>query len=302
MNTIALSLSGIVPPLATPLHEGRLDLAGLERLVQHVLAGEVSAIFVLGTTGEGPALSQPLRREVIEETVSLVADRVPVIAGVSDPSLDEAVELACAADKAGARAVAATPPFYMPMSSAAVRRWYELLADRSPVPVLLYNFPSLANITLTADTTAALMQHPNIIGVKDSSGDMDGFAEFCQQRSQREDWRVFIGPEHLLPEAVALGADGGVCGGANVHPRLYVDWYRAAVDDNHEEVARLREQVNAFMAATYGDPITCESVIHGIKRALAEAGICSAETTWPTSTEPVSGAAAGQVDGPSTRR
>ena len=114
-NSSAVPLSGIVPPLVTPLlASDRLDIAGLERLVEHVIAGGVQGLFILGTTGEGPSLSQALRRELITRVTTLAAGRLPVLVGISDAAVADSVALAAHAAEQGAAAVVAAPPFYFP--------------------------------------------------------------------------------------------------------------------------------------------------------------------------------------------
>lgn len=273
-------LAGVVPPLLTPLADGELDTLGLERLIEYVLCADVGGLFVLGTTGEGPALSRASREAIVSESVAIVAGRVPVLAGVSDASLSDAVEAAHWAAECGADAVVATPPFYFPLEQDELVAWYRALAERSPLPLMLYNFTALAKTRITPEAAQRLMDVENIAGVKDSDGDMNVFAQFCRQAQQRPGWRVFVGPEHLLADAVRMGAHGGVAGGANLRPQLFVDFYQAAVDGRHDDVAALREQIVEMHRAVYGPVVTCGSVVRGLKHALAEEEICSAESTW----------------------
>ena len=274
-------LCGVIPPLVTPLLEGaELDRDGLECLLEHVLSAEMAGLFVLGTTGEGPALPPSTRRAVVEETLAIATGGVPVFVGVSDASLRDAIAAANHACDAGAAAVVATPPFYFPLSQTEVAEWFEAFASASPLPVMLYNFSALAKTKLAPETVTRLMQCENIIGVKDSDGDMDVFAVFCQLAKSRPDWRVFIGPEHLLSDAVSLGAHGGVAGGANVAPQLFVDFYQAAAAGDVERTRRLRAEVGAMHRSVYGAEINFRSVVTGIKRWLAEENICDALSVW----------------------
>lgn len=113
----AVPRAGIVPPLATPLlAPDRLDIDGLERLINHLVAGGVHGLFILGTTGEGPSLSQPLRRELVSSAIGLAAGRLPVLVGISDAAVADSLALAHHAADAGAAAVVAAPPFYFPAS------------------------------------------------------------------------------------------------------------------------------------------------------------------------------------------
>lgn len=138
---------GIVPPMVTPLLGGdELDVAGLERLVEHLIAGGVSGIFILGTTGEAPSLSYRLRRELIERSARLIAGRVPMLVGITDTSLVESLDLAGHSADCGAAAVVAAPPYYLPPGQPELREYLDHLAGRTPLPLMLYNMPSLTKL------------------------------------------------------------------------------------------------------------------------------------------------------------
>src|ERR1700744_6220445 len=112
-----LPLTGIIPPMITPLRgRDELDVAGLERLIEHILGGGVHGLFILGSTGEGPSLSERLKRELIERSAKIVDHRVPLLVGISDTSLADSIALAKHAAEAGADAVVCTSPFYFPIS------------------------------------------------------------------------------------------------------------------------------------------------------------------------------------------
>lgn len=287
MNELNLPLTGIIPPLVTPLAGNRLDIAGLDRLIEHVLSGRVHGLFILGTSGEGPSLSESLKRDLIERTLNTVAERVPVVVGISDTSLDDSAALGQFAAEHGAAAVAATAPFYFPLEQAAIGAWFERLAGELPLPLLLYNFPMLTKVVIEPDTVEALMDNPGIVGIKDSSGDLEYFARLCELARRRSDWSVFMGPEGKLVEAVQLGAGGGICGGANVYPRLFVELFDAARRRDTACIAELRNAVASVAEELYGEPLTCESVIVGLKRALSSRRICSPDTSLPLAPDQV---------------
>src|SRR5262249_46094961 len=152
-----------------------LDLQGLERLVEHLITGGVHGLFVLGSTGEGPSLTHRLQREMVERTTELVAGRVPVLVGITDPSLAEALDLAEFAADAGAQAVVAAPPPYFPPSQAELVAFMERLAEEQPLPLLLYNMPGMTKVRFEPDTVRRLMEVEKIAGLKDSSADMIAF-------------------------------------------------------------------------------------------------------------------------------
>lgn len=263
---------GIVPPLVTPLVAAdAIDVAGLERLVEHVVGGGVHGLFVLGTTGEGPSLSTAVQRELIGRVVRLVAGRVPVLVGISDASLAESVALASCAAESGADAVVAAPPYYFPAGQEPLVRWGQELANRVPLPLLLYNMPEMTKHVLEADTIRRLADCPNIVGVKDSGGDLGYFAEVV--RAARPDWSLFVGPELLLPEACGLGGHGAIPGGANVMPRLFADLYAAVRAGDVARVESLRSQARQ-LAKLYDVGHMPGRIVVGIKTALAAMGIC----------------------------
>lgn len=276
-------IRGIVPPLVTPLlARDQLDVAALERLIEHVLGAGAHGLFLMGTTGEGPSLSPRLRREVVQHTCRATDNRAPVLVAITDTNWETTLELAQASADAGAVAVVAAPPPYFPPSQDEVADYFEQLADASPLPLLLYNMPGMTKVHIGLEATRKLAGHSNIIGIKDSSGDMDYFLRLVRiAQSERPDWAVMIGSETLLPEAIAAGGDGGVCGGANVAPALFVALYHAALANNRERVRQLQAQVIELGEAIYALDSSPMAGIKGIKCALHALGICQAMMAPP---------------------
>ena len=166
-------LRGIIPPVATPLAAiDELDVPGLESLIEHILAGQVHGLFLLGTTGEGPALSYRLRRELVERVCRQVNGRVPVLVSVTDSAYVESMHLAEFAAKAGASAIVAAPPFYFHITQRDLLRLMQRLAHDSSLPLYLYNQPALTKINISPEIVEDACEIPNIHGIKDSSGDI----------------------------------------------------------------------------------------------------------------------------------
>lgn len=269
-------LRGIIPPLATPLLEqDRLDHAGLERLVEHVLAGGVHGLFLLGTTGEAPGLSHRLRCELVERTCAQVAGRVPVLVGVTDTSFIESVEMAEHAAEAGAAAVVLAPPYYFPAAQPELAGYVERIAAALPLPLFLYNIPSHTRVSFELETMARALQLPNVVGVKDSSGQMVFFHKLQRLAAARPDFAVLMGPEEMLADGVLSGAHGGVCGGSNLAPRLYVDLYEAASRGDLERVRELHGRVMQISMTIYAAGPYWSSYLQGLKCALSCLGLCS---------------------------
>ena len=276
-------IRGIVPPLVTPLSgRDQLDIAGLERLIEHVLGAGAGGLFMLGTTGEGPSLSPRLSREVVRHSCRISGGRAPVLVAITNANRESALELARFAAEQGTAAVVAAPPPYFPLSQTEVLNYFDDLAGALPLPLLLYNMPAMTKVHIGLETTRALAQHPNIIGVKDSSGNMDHFLRLVRlSQTERPDWTMLIGSETLLPEAIAAGGDGGVCGGANFAPALFVELYHAARDDNRERARELQARVLELGETVYALDASPMAGVKGIKSALHGLGLIAASMLAP---------------------
>ena len=268
--------------MVTPLNgHDELDHAGMERLVEHVLGSGVHGLFILGTTGEGPALSYSLRQTVIRRTCELVGGRVPVLVGVTDTSYTESVRLAEFAARAGASAVVMATPYYFHVSQTDLMRLVEGMAVRSPLPIYLYNMPSLTKMQWAPDTIAQASDLPQVLGLKDSSGDMEYLGGVLAAIKHKPEFSVLVGPEHLLLEALLAGVHGGVCGGANLMPGLFVDLFHAWQSGDLPQARALQESINEIGAPLYQAGEAESSYIRGLKGALEVSGLCSGKRAWP---------------------
>jgi 2-dehydro-3-deoxy-D-pentonate aldolase len=266
--------AGIIPPLVTPLtNRDALDVAGLERLIEHVLGGGVHGLFVLGTTGEAPSLSHRLQRELAERVCAQVAGRVPVLVGITDTAVVESLNLAANAAAAGADAVVLTTPYYFPAGQTELTDFIGRLIPELPLPLMLYNMPALTKVWFEVDTLRRLSQFENVMGVKDSSGDLDYYSNLIELRAERPDWSIFMGPEHLLMESVRMGGDGGVSGGANIFPSLFVKAYDAAFKGETSQVAKLQSVIESLQRI-YDIGKYASRHIKATKCALSISGIC----------------------------
>ena len=261
--------------MVTPLRGvDELDVPGLERVIERLISGRVRGLFILGTTGEGPSLSYRLRRELIERTCRQVAGRVPVLVGISDTAFVECLGISNYSAECGAAAVVAAPPYYLPESQPELLEWIGDLHDALPLPLMLYNMPALTKVVIEVETVRRAMEFENIVGLKDSSGDLEYFRSVIALRAQRPDWSVLIGPEEKLAEADAAGGDGGVCGGANIFPRMYVGLHEAAMSEDVTRVVELRRLVLLASERIYGVGLHASRIIKGIKCALSCLGDC----------------------------
>lgn len=273
---------GIIVPLVTPLADrDQLEVPGLERLLERVIAGGVHGVFLLGSTGEAPSLTERLKRDLIARAIEIVDRRVKVLVGVTDTSLVDSIELAAFAADQRADAVVVAPPPYFPIHQADLRAYIEALAAECTLPLFLYNMPSHSKVAFEVSTVRQLLHHPKIAGLKDSSANMLYFNQIVQLTQDRPSFQVFIGPEELLAEAVLVGGRGGICGGANLYPELYVELYAAAAAGDLATIHKLQHRVLRLSSKLYsvGDPPS--GYLTGLKCALACMGICSGRMAEP---------------------
>jgi len=269
-------LKGIIPPMVTPLLDrDNLDLPGLEKLIEHILGGGVHGLFILGTTGEAPSLSYKVRYDLIERVCKQVAGRVPVLVGITDTSHIESIKIAEHSKKNGVSAVVLAPPYYFPADQPEMLEYLEDLVPQLPLPLFLYNMPSCTKINFAPQTVVQAAEIPGIAGIKDSSGNMVYFHKLMSLLGNKKDFSFLVGPEELLAETILLGGHGGVSGGANVFPKLFVDLYNAAAAGNIEKTRELHSKVIWISTTIYSTGRYSSSFLKGVKCSLNLMGICS---------------------------
>ena len=262
--------------MVTPLtDQDTLDNEGVQNVVEHILKGGVHGLFILGSTGEAPGLSHRLQRELVKRVTEQVGNRVPVMVGISDTSFVHSVNLAEHAHECGASAVVVAPPYYFPAGQPELIEYIRHLTEKLTLPLFLYNMPRYTKLSFEPDTVRELAGITGIAGLKDSSGSMMYFHRLQYLLQDNPDFSLLVGPEELLGEAVLLGAHGGICGGANLWPELYVDLYKAASAGEHGKVAELHAQVMKLSNTLYSIGRHPSSYLKGLKCALNCIGICS---------------------------
>ena len=275
-------LQGIIPPMVTPLKgDGTIDVDGTARLVEHMISGGVHGLFLLGTTGEAQSLSYRCRYDFVELVCRLAAGRVPVIVGITDTSMDESVKLAEHAKRCGAVAVVSAPPYYFAPSQQELIEYYTALADALPLPLYLYNMPSHVKVSFAPATVLRIAQNPRVVGFKDSSANAVYFQSVMHVMKCRPDFAMLVGPEEMTAEAVLMGAHGGINGGANMFPRLYVDMYNAAKAGDLETLKRLQPIIMQISTTIYTIGQHGSSYLKGLKCALSILGICDDFVAMP---------------------
>jgi len=222
-----MQLHGIIPPIVTPMKDDEsLDLPRLRELIDRLLLQGVHGIFVLGTTGEFYALEETEKQAVIAEAVAHVNGRVPLLAGTGGISTREVIRLTRMAEREGATAVSIITPYYISPTQSEMIQHYQRIAESTAIPVVLYNNPSTCGgLRLEAESVARLSELKNVVGIKDSSGDMQYLLEILSLVPRS--FAVLQGRDTLIFPALQAGAKGAVPSMANLAARLCVEIYTA---------------------------------------------------------------------------
>lgn len=235
-----MPLQGIIPPVVTPfLADESLDLPGLRAHIDCMIAHRVHGIFVLGTTGEFYALDEREKQVVVTEAVAHVAGKLPVYVGTGAESTREVIRLTKMAEKEGANGVSVITPYFIKPSQIELVEHFRAVADSTSLPVVLYNNPATCGgLSIEPDTVAKLAEIPNIIGIKDSSGDLQNTIEII--RRVPATFSVLNGRDTLIAAALMFGAKGAIPASCNIAPELCVGIYESF--SNGDFVAAQKQQ------------------------------------------------------------
>ena len=274
-----LRFNGIMPPLTTPFSpDGSLDLGALRANVARYNETGLAGYVALGSNGEAVHLSTRERAQVIESIRQSATSGLTIIGGVNEISTAAAIEAARAAAGAGAEAaLVITPYFYKSsMTPAALTRFYNDVADQSPIPVLIYNVPQNTGVVIDSQTIASLAAHQNIIGVKDSSGNMAAISETIRQTPSS--FSVMTGNGGILYPSLAMGARGAVLAVACAAPRACVELYEAV---KAADLPRARELQNRL--APLSHTVTAQFGVAGLKAVMDMTGLNGGHPRAPLS-------------------
>ena len=258
---------GSMVAMVTPMHgDGSVDEAALERLVEfHVEAG-TDAIVAVGTTGESATLSEPEHCQVVRHVVARVGGRVPVIAGTGSNNTREAIDLTRCAMEAGADACLLVTPYYNNPTQRGLYEHYKAVAEAVPIPQILYNVPGRTACDLLPETVEALSKLPNIVGIKEASGNLERPRELIARCGERLD--VYSGDDALALDVVAAGGKGVISVTANVAPKPMHEALAAALAGDLEQARRINRPLEALHRDLFleANPIP-------VKWALVEMGL-----------------------------
>jgi 4-hydroxy-tetrahydrodipicolinate synthase len=273
---MTMKIHGIIPAMVTPFHDDEsLNEDVLRQLVNHLIANGVHGLFPTGSQGEFYALTPDEKQRVWEIVVDEAAGRVPVYAGTGAITTREVIALNKRAERAGIQAVSVLTPVFISPTQDELYCHYIAIADATTLPVLLYNNPGRTGVHLSPDLVARLAEHPNIAGVKDSSGDLSLTLEYLRQ-TDRNRFAVLMGCDTLIYAGLLHGTVGAIAATANVAPALVVTIYEAFVaGDLDRALAAQTALASLRQAFTLG---TFPGVI---KYALALLGISAGPARGP---------------------
>lgn len=215
--------TGVVPPVVTPLNaDFSVDFPSFTRTIENLLDGGVHGLFVLGSTSEVVFHDEAGRRAVLDHAVKVNNGRVPIFAGVIDPTTDRVINHARIARSAGADAIVVTAPFYTRTSQPEIGDHFRYIKDAIDIPVIAYDIPVCVHVKLERKTTVGLAREGAIAGIKDSSGDDGNLRYVLKDMADDPSFFGMTGSEILVDSVLAMGAHGVVPGLANVDPHGYV--------------------------------------------------------------------------------
>ncbi|RMI08798.1 dihydrodipicolinate synthase family protein [Cellulomonas triticagri] len=267
--------TGVVPALVTPLDpQGELREDGLRALLDHVIAGGVHGVFVLGSSGEIYGLDDRQKRRVVEIAVEHVAGRVPVYAGASEITTRDCVRTArMVAEVGGVSALSVLTPYFVTPTQRELVAHYTAVAAATDLPVVLYTNPGRTRVDLDVETVLELAAVDTVVGIKDSSGDPDLLHRFLTERP--DGFTVLVGRDTLILEGLREGADGAIASTANIAPALVTGIYEAHRAGDLDRAARLQAALSPLRAIV--DRATFPVVLkEGLRLAGVDAGVCLA--------------------------
>jgi len=256
-----------MPALVTPFREGQVDEAAFVKLVERQVLGGVHGVVPVGTTGETSTLSHDEHRRVVELCVQTVKGRVPVIAGAGSNSTEEAIELAKHGKAVGADAVLVVTPYYNRPSQEGLYAHYAAINEAVQIPILVYNVPSRTSVDIADSTLARLAKLPNIVGIKDATGDMTRAT--VQRITCGEDWVMLSGDDPTALGYMAHGGHGCISVTANVAPEQCAAFYNAALQGDAKQALYWQDRLVRLHKALFTDSSPAPT-----KYALSELGLC----------------------------
>lgn len=275
---------GVIVPMITPLtEENKLDEPALRRMIDHVINGGVQGIFMLGTTGEGPSVPRDMRVRIVQQAIEYTGGRAQVYAGIADTVVEESINFAKEYLRRGAAAVIAPLPSYYTLTPDEQFHYFYTLVERVRGPVLLYDIPQAVHQSIDHSVIEHLRAFPNVVGIKDSSGDRDRLTALLNAYSDDPGFSVLVGTTAMASFGLESGADGFVPSAANLNPALCARLYASALKGDWPLTEELQRTLDAVQAEFVGD--TLGRTTARLKRLMVKRGLCGPNVFPPLQVE-----------------
>ena len=260
--------------MVTPFHNGEVDYAAFERLIEHQIAAGVHGVVPVGTTGETSTLTMEEHKALVKLCVERVAGRIKVIAGAGSNNTAEMLELARHAKEVGADAVLVVAPYYNKPSQEGIYQHFKALNDSVQIPVLLYNVPGRTVVDMSNETITRLAKLPNIVGIKDATGAIDRMSQL--RIAITGDFAFISGDDPTLLGYMAHGGHGVISVTSNVAPAAVVSLYNAAAQGAFATALQWQDKLITLDKVLFADSSPSPT-----KYAMSRLGLCSEEVRLP---------------------
>lgn len=273
---MSTKLVGTGVALVTPFHsDGNIDFKSYKKLINNLIANKVDYVVPMGTTGESATLTKDEKQAIFDITVETVDGRVPVVAGIGGNNTREVCDYLNAFDKKGFTAILSVAPYYNKPNQEGLYQHYRMIAEHSPLPVILYNVPGRTGMNMTAETTLRLAHDfKNIIAVKEASGNIDQIMSILKNKPKN--FMVISGDDNLTLPLISLGASGVISVVANAWPKDYAQMTRLALAGDYEKARKLHYKLTDIINLLFADGSP-----GGIKAVLKMKGICGDTVRLP---------------------
>ena len=274
---------GVIVPMITPVTKtGKIDEASEDKLINIVL-NTGGFPFILGTTGEIASNSYTNRETLAKLAVKLINGRTTLYAGITDNCINNTLNFAKKFFDWGINVFVVHLPYFFPLTSDLMLKYYETIADNSPAPIVVYNIKSITHMSIPIDVIEKLSRHPNIVGLKDSDRDIKRVEKLAELFKDRDDFSLFIGWTNKSSEALLLGFDGIVPNTANIVPGLFQSLYKAAVSGNKEQAINYQAKADTLANLVLNNK-TMTWTIPAIKTIMHSIDICEPNVLPPLKT------------------
>ncbi len=270
----APAFKGVITALVTPFRNGEVDYAAFERLIEYQIAAGVHGVVPVGTTGETSTLSIEEHKAVVKLCVERVAGRIKVIAGAGSNNTAEAIELARHAKDVGADAVLVVAPYYNKPSQEGIYQHFKAINDAVQIPVLLYNVPGRTVVDMSNETIARLARLPNIVGIKDATGDIDRLS--LMRLDISKEFSFISGDDPTFLGYMAHGGHGVISVTSNVAPAACVALYNAAAQGAFEAARQWQDRLIKLDKVLFADSSPSPT-----KYAMSRLGLCTEDVRLP---------------------